>query len=302
MRLSTLALAATLFAPFTAPIAMAEDAPTVTTTNLGNGIYELKTDMAGNVGILIGNEGVFMIDTQMGDLTPLIDDAQRAVSGGQDVELILNTHLHGDHVGGNAYFAKQGAVIMAHPNVRTAMMAPKKSALTGNKSKPYPTRALPTVNITPGDTVTMNDQTAHFYHAPDAHTNSDIFVHFEEANIIHAGDLLFANRFPFIDLDNGGSVQGYIDGMKAILEVAKPDTKIIAGHGPLSSEATLEASIKMLTETHAIIKNLVDSGKTLEQIQKANPLAAYHDDWNWGFITTERMVWTLYRDITGKTE
>ncbi len=302
MRLKSIALAAALIAPLTAPIALAQDAPTVTTTNLGNGIYELKTDMAGNVGILIGNEGVFMIDTQMGDLTPLIDDAQRAVSGGQDVELILNTHLHGDHVGGNAYFAKQGAVIMAHPNVRTAMMAPTKSELTGNKSKPYPTRALPTVNITAGDTVTMNDQTARFYYAPDAHTNSDIFVHFEEANVIHAGDLLFANRFPFIDLDNGGSVKGYIAGMQAIVDLAEPDTKIIAGHGDLSNEATLEASIKMLTDTHAIIKNLVASGKTLEQIQEANPLAAYHDAWNWGFITTERMVWTLYRDITGKTK
>lgn len=302
MRLKSIALAAALIAPLTAPIALAQDVPTVTTTNLGNGIYELKTDMAGNVGILIGNEGVFMIDTQMGDLTALIDDAQRAVSGGQDVELILNTHLHGDHVGGNAYFAKQGAVIMAHPNVRTAMMAPTKSELTGNKSKPYPTRALPTVNITAGDTVTMNDQTARFYYAPDAHTNSDIFVHFEEADVIHAGDLLFANRFPFIDLDNGGSVKGYIAGMQAIVDLAEPDTKIIAGHGNLSNEATLEASIKMLTDTHAIIKNLVASGKTLEQIQEAKPLAAYHDDWNWGFITTERMVWTLYRDITGKTK
>ena len=274
----------------------------VTTTELGQGIYELRTDRAGNVGVLIGEDGVFMIDTQMAPFAPLLDEAQKALSDGRDVDLVLNTHLHGDHVQGNAYFAERGATVMAHPNVRPALVDPVTSQLSGNTPDPLSGGYLPTVNVGEGDFVTMNGQTARFYHAPNAHTDGDLFIHFEEANVIHAGDLLFSGRYPYIDLDNGGTVQGYIDGMQMIVDRAEADTQIVAGHGPLSDESDLEASIDMLTQARARVAELVDQGMGLDAIQAANPLSDFHEDWDWGFITTERMVWTLYRDITGETE
>ncbi len=290
---------------FLTPSALAEEtkAPEtiVHTSDLGHGIYELRTDKAGNVGVSIGEDGVFMIDTQLGELTPLIDAAQRKLSG-KDVELILNTHVHYDHIGGNAYFADKGALIMAHPNVRPGAATPVTSKMTGGTPEALPASALPTINVNAGDSVTMNGETAKFYHAPNAHTSGDIFVYFEEANILHAGDLLFANRFPYIDLDNGGSVDGYIEGMQAILDVANEDTVIIAGHGPTSTVKEVKASIRMLADTKKLIAGYVSQDKDLATIQAANPLSDYHDDWNWGFITTERMVWTLYRDLTGKIE
>ena len=282
--------------------AAAQDVPPVTTHDLGDGIYALTNDRAGNVGILVGPDGVFMIDTQMAQFAPSLEDAILAVSGGDDVDLILNTHLHGDHVLGNQYFAEQGAVVMAHPNVRPGLIEPNLMMISGNTPDPLSGLALPTVNVDEGDAVTMNGQTARFYHAPNAHTDGDLFVLFEEANVIHAGDLLFHLRFPFIDLDNGGSVQGYIRGMEKIIDTANDETVIISGHGSMANVEDIQASVDMLTDAQGRIMALVSEGMTLEEIQAAEPLADYHEDWNWGFITTERMVWTIYRDSTGLTE
>lgn len=289
---------------FAAPVA-ADDTtpePAVETVDLGGGVYALITGRGGNVGVLAGADGVFMIDTQFAEIAPALDAAQKAVSGGQAVDIVLNTHLHGDHVLGNAWFAGEGAVILAHPNVRPALETPVTSQLTGRTPEPLTGDFLPSVNVSDGDFITLNGETARFRHTPDAHTDGDIFVHFEQADVIHAGDLLFSGMFPYIDLDNGGTVDGFIAGMQAVVDVAGPDTAIIAGHGPMSTEADLIASIEMLEAAKARVEELVKAGLSLEEIQAAEPLADFHADWNWGFITTERMVWTLYRDLTGKVE
>lgn len=298
MRFFTAALALALIS---SP-AIAQDLPTVQveTVDLGDGIYALITNRAGNVGILSTEDGVFMIDTQMAPFAPALDEAQRAVSG-RDVDIVLNTHLHGDHVLGNKHFAEQGAMIIAHPNVRPGLVNPATSQLTGRTPDPLGEDFLADVEVTGGDAVTLGEHTARLYHEPTAHTDGDIWVHFEEADVIHTGDLLFANLFPFIDLDNGGTVNGFIAGMQSIVDVAGPDTVIISGHGPIVDETALEASITMLTDARARVEGLVNDGLTLDEIQAQEPLSDYSPDWNWGFITTERMVWTLYRDITGQT-
>ncbi len=271
----------------------------VETQDLGGGVYALITNRAGNVGVSVGEEGVFMIDTQFAPIAPFLDRAQREVSGDQPVEMVLNTHLHGDHVMGNAWFAERGAVVMAHESVRPALMNPVTANLTGSTPDPLSGDFLPVVNLSGSETLTLNGQTVKLYHEPAAHTAGDIWVHFEEANVIHAGDLLFSGWFPYIDLDNGGTVNGYIDAMQSIVDVADADTNIIAGHGPMSTEADLEASIAMLTEARARVAALVEGGHGYSEILEAEPLTDFHDEWNWQFITTERMIWTLYRDITG---
>lgn len=279
-----------------------ENAPEVfvETVDLGSGVYALVTNRAGNVGISVGEDGVFMIDTQFAPIAPSLDAAQRAVSGDRVVDMVLNTHLHGDHVLGNAFFAESGAVILAHENVRPALENPVTSQLTGGTPDPLAGAYLPTVNLKGGETLTLNGQTIQLYHEPDAHTDGDIWVHFVEADTIHAGDLLFSGLFPYIDLDNGGTVGGMIAGMQSIVDVAGPDTQIIAGHGPMSREADVQASIDMLAEARARVVALVDDGHDYQAVLAAEPLADFHDDWNWPFITTERMVWTLYRDVTGE--
>ncbi|MCP2679432.1 MBL fold metallo-hydrolase [Maricaulaceae bacterium NA33B04] len=272
----------------------------VETQDLGGGVYGLITNRAGNVGISVGEDGVFMIDTQFAPIAPFLDRAQRAVSGDQPVELVLNTHLHGDHVMGNAWFAERGATIMAHESVRPALINPVTANLTGATPDPLSGDYLPVINLSGGDTLTLNGQTVRLHHEPDAHTAGDIWVHFVEADVIHAGDLLFSGWFPYIDLDNGGTVNGYIAAMQSIVDEAGPETQVIAGHGPISTEADLEASIAMLTEARARVASLVQEGHSYSEVLAAEPLADFHDEWNWQFITTERMIWTLYRDVTGE--
>lgn len=295
------ATAGLLVLGFTPALAQEDEQVFVETTDLGAGIYMLATNRAGNVGVSVGEDGVFMIDTQMENLAPAIDRAQRAVSDDRAVDLVLNTHLHGDHVLGNAYFAEQGATVMAHESVRRALMNPVTAQLTGRTPEPLSGAFLPTVSVSHGDAATLNGETARFHHAPSAHTGGDMFVVFEDADVIHAGDLLFSGMFPYIDLDNGGTVEGMIAGLRQVADAAGPDTKIIPGHGPLSTKADVEASIAMLTETRAAISALVEEGLSYQDILDREPLADWHEDWNWGFITTERMIWTHYRDLTGET-
>ena len=271
-------------------------------TDLGSRIFELRTDRSGNVAVLIGEDGVFMLDTQMEHLAELIDGAQKKLSDNRDVDLILNTHFHRDHVRGNAYFKERGAITMAHPNVRRYLENPVALKALGREAPKFTPQYFPTIDVTEDTSIKMNGQSIELYHAPNAHTNSDLFVAFKEANVIHGGDLVSTRRFPFIDIDNGGSVAGFIAGLKAIIEVADADTQIIAGHGPIATLGDLEASIAMLNETHNIIKALIYQGLSLEAIKALDPLNKYTDKWNWAFITTERMVTTHYYDITGLLE
>jgi glyoxylase-like metal-dependent hydrolase (beta-lactamase superfamily II) len=271
-------------------------------TDLGDGLFQLRTDRSGNVGVLVGSDGVFMIDTQMEHLVKKIDSTQKELSGHRDVELVLNTHLHRDHVRGNAYFADKGAQIMAHPNVRKYLESSRAIVALKREAPEVKPAYLPSIGVSTGTTVSMNGQTGYIYHTPNAHTDGDIFIHFKEANVIHAGDLLFSGRFPFIDIDNGGSVAGYIAGMEKILEIADQNTRIIAGHGPISSEIHLEDNIKMLNETHEIIKAHVDKGMSLKEIKQLNPLKDFTATWEWAFITTDLMVQTHYYELTGRLE
>ncbi len=137
---------------------------------------------------------------------------------------------------------------------------------------------------------------------PSAHTDGDIFIRFKEANVIHAGDLLFSGRFPFIDIDNGGSVQGYIEGLKMILNLTTQETKIIAGHGPTSSIQDIKNSLNMLKKSQKIIYELVQQGLSLKEIIARNPLKEFTTEWSWAFISTDFMVQTHYYDLTGKLE
>tara|TARA_R110001583_G_scaffold47292_8_gene148195 strand:+ start:1372 stop:2283 length:912 start_codon:yes stop_codon:yes gene_type:complete len=271
-------------------------------TDLGSRIFELRTNRSGNVAVLIGDDGVFMVDTQMEHLAELIDVAQKKLSNNRDVDLILNTHFHRDHVRGNAYFKERGAITMAHPNVRRYLENPVALKALDREAPKFTSQYFPTIDVTEDVSIKMNGQSIKLYHAPNAHTNSDLFVAFKEANVIHGGDLVSTSRFPFIDIDNGGSVAGFIAGLKAIIEVADADTKIIAGHGPIAKIGDLEASIAMLNETHNIIKALIDQGLSLEAIKALNPLISYTEKWNWAFITTESMVTIHYYDITGLLE
>ena len=242
----------------------------------------------GNMTMLVG-EKVFLIDDGI-PLTGALLIELAEEKAGRSIDFVINTHVHGDHVGGNSALAEDGTFIIAHDNIRKRLHDDPAEA--GGPS------GLPTITFSDAMTFHINEHEAFVFHVAAAHTDGDAVIHFRDINVIHAGDVHFNYLFPFIDLDNGGSVAGYLAAQRLIVEMSDDDTIIIPGHGALANKSDLRTAIDMLVDAEARVKKLVDAGMTQEQVVAENPLADYHDQWNWGFITTERMTTTLYRSLT----
>lgn len=266
-----------------------DEAVSFRSTALAPGLFMLHGEggfAGGNLGLLTGEDGVILIDD---GLEPLAETMLAAVqdTAGAPVDFVINTHVHGDHIGGNAAMHRHGARIVAHDNIRHRMT---ESGAADD--------ALPELTFSDQMTFHLNGHRAEVMHVRHAHTDGDSIIHFPDANVIHTGDTMFNGLFPFIDLDSGGSVDGFIAAQTRIIELADNDTQIIPGHGPLASRDDLIAARDMLVDAKARVGKLVDDGLSLEAVVAANPLADYHDAWNWEFITTERMTETLYRGLT----
>ncbi len=258
-------------------------------TELAPGLYMLEGQggfPGGNLGLITGDDGVVLIDD---GLEPLVAVTVAAIESltGDPIDFVINTHAHGDHVGANEVLHGKGATIVAHENLRTRMVKDGSNRA-----------ALPELTFTDAVTFHLNGHTAKVFHVANAHTDGDSVIHFPEVNVIHAGDVMFNHLFPYIDLDGGGSVAGFIAGQKKIIAIADDETKIIPGHGALANKADLQAAVDMLEDAQARVKALVDAGKSQEEVVAGNPLADYEDGWSWEFITTERMTETIYRSLT----
>jgi len=257
----------------------------IKTTSVEDGIYMLE-GWGGNIGLSVGDDGAFVIDDQFAPLNAKLMAAITAVTD-KPVEFVLNTHHHGDHTGGNAALSGSGATIIAHDNVRSRLAADEKVAPD----------ALPVITFSQTVTIRRNGHEIHIYHPENAHTDGDAVVFFRDVNVVHMGDILFSGMFPYIDIDGGGNLNGYIAALEAANHMVDGDTKIIPGHGPLSSKTDLEASIEMLKTVRARIQALIDDGLDEDEAVAANPLADFHDAWNWNFITTERMTRIAHRSL-----
>ncbi len=270
-------------------LAMAQNAPpAIKSTEIVPGIYMLA-GAGGNITLLVGDEYIVLIDDGVNPVAKLMIDKAAEIAG-RPVDFLINTHLHGDHVGANAAFAETGAMIVAHDNVRKRLAIDPSPA--GGPA------GLPVMTFSDAVTFHVNDHDAFVFHVAAAHTDGDAVIHFRDINVIHAADVFFNNLFPFIDLDNGGSVAGFLAAQRRLVALADADTIIIPGHGPLANAADLQTAIDMLVDARARVAALVSEGKTEAEILAENPLSIYHEQWNWNFITTERMTRTLYRSLT----
>lgn len=244
----------------------------------------------GNISLLVGDDYVAMIDDGLLPVAPILLTHIAGETAGRPINFIINTHVHGDHVGGNALFAENGTVILAHDNIRNRLL--EDSGPAGGEG------GLPVITFAEGVNFHLNGLEAQVFHIPNAHTDGDVAINFPDVNVIHAADVMFNYMFPYIDLDNGGTVAGFIAGQKMLISMADDETKIIPGHGELGTKADLRRDLLMLTDSQARVKLLVDQGRTIEEVLQANPLSVYHDNYNWQFISTERMTRTLYRALT----
>ena len=275
------------------PFAAVEVAPgiyQIGNTNEGFALNSMEDFVGGGVGLLVGDEYVVMIDDVMEPTAPALVAKAEEIAG-RPIDFVINTHAHGDHVGGNVYVSKKGALVVSHDQLRARM--------EGSEQLNTGPGALPVITFSDRMTFHVNGEQAVAIHVPDAHTDGDAIIHFVNANVIAAGDLSFRGLFPFIDLDSGGTVAGYMAGMQQLIDMGNEDTKYLTGHGPVGTRAGLERDLAMLREAEARVKALIDKGMSEEQILETNPLADYGETYSWFFITTERMTQTFIRSLTG---
>ncbi|GAB3018782.1 MBL fold metallo-hydrolase [Bowmanella dokdonensis] len=250
--------------------------------HLGDSVYML-TGAGGNIGVSAGKDGVLIIDDQFEPLAEKIAASLADVSQ-SDVKYIVNTHYHGDHTGSNAWFKQHHhATIFAHDNVRYRL---------ADKEDHKPA-ALPVVTYKDGIKFHFNDETVKVMHLPAGHTDGDSVVWFNNANVLHTGDLFFEGRFPYIDLEGGGSVAGYMNNVQRLISMLDENSQIVPGHGKLSGKADYQKFLAMIEETAAFVKERKDAGIALDQIVK-DGLEDKWQDWSWEFITEERWIKTLY--------
>jgi cyclase len=240
--------------------------------------------MGGNIGVSVGPEGILVIDDQYAPLAEKIAAAIGDISK-QPIKYIVNTHYHGDHTGSNAYFTEvKGSTIFAHNNVRKRLA----------EKEDHTHAELPVVTFQEGVTFHFNGDTINVMHLPAGHTDSDSVVWFEEANVLHPGDLFFEGRFPYIDLDGGGTVAGYIKNVTKLISMLKDDTKIIPGHGSLANKVDYQKALDMLVDTAAMVKSMKTKGISVEDAVEQG-LGEKYKAWAWNFITEKKWINTLYK-------
>jgi len=268
----------------------------ITTQDLGDGFYILLGP-GGNIGVSIGDDGVFVIDDKFSRFADQIVGQIRAITD-EPIRYVINTHYHGDHSGANAEMKDTGAVVVAHENVRKRMGMTFENKAFGSTVEATDAKLWPDLTYSENATFHFNGQTVHSIHTPNAHTDGDSILYFEEGNILHMGDNFFFGMFPYIDVDGGGSLSGMIASHSKALELINDETKIIPGHGPLAVKADLIKTQDMLKTVEKRVKKEIARGATLENILAEKILADFAEYSS--FIDEDTMVKIAHRSITLK--
>jgi glyoxylase-like metal-dependent hydrolase (beta-lactamase superfamily II) len=246
--------------------------------------------------VSVGADGVLLVDDQFAPLMDRILAALKALTD-KPVRFVVNTHWHYDHTSANELHARSGAVIVAHENVRKRLAVEQPIEFFKKPYGPMPPAALPVVTFTDTVTFHLNGDDITAWHAPNAHTDGDTIVHFRKANVVHMGDIYFAGIYPFIDYGTGGSIKGVLAAIDRALALSDDNTKIIPGHGPLSTKKELLAYRNMIATIAQRIGELLQAGKTLPEIIAAQPTRDFDDVWGKGFLKPERFVEVIYLNL-----
>jgi len=264
----------------------------IKSTHVAGNVYMLEGS-GGNIGVSVGSDGILIVDDQFAPLAEKIRAALKKLGEGK-LKFVLNTHWHGDHTGGNPEFGREAAII-AHANVRKRLSTTQHTL--GRSHDPLPKHGLPVVTFDESLTVHFNDEEIRMVHYPHGHTDGDSVIIFAKSNVVHMGDLFFAGKFPFIDLNSGGDVEGVIRNVEAILAHIPKDARIIPGHGPVSDIDGLKEYLGMLHETTAIIRKGIAAGKTVDQLKK-DGLPEKWKSWGDWFISTDKWIEIVHQSLT----
>lgn len=271
----------------------------IKTTKITDNFYTLE-GQGGTIGILVGPDGIFMVDSQFAPLSEKIAAAIHQVSN-QPIRFLVNTHVHPDHTGGNENFAKMGAIILARPELRERLIHPAPAA-NGTVPPGAPPAALPVVTYDAPVTFHMDGEEVRLIPIPRAHTDGDTLVFFPHNDVIMSGDFFRSIQYPNIDRTNGGSLPGMLDGLGVLIGLAGPNTKIVPGHGPTVGRAEVMAHRDMILVIRDRVAALVAQGKTQEEVLAAHPTADYDARVPNSKETTERFVTQLYAELKPATK
>jgi glyoxylase-like metal-dependent hydrolase (beta-lactamase superfamily II) len=266
----------------------------IKTTKITNNFYTLE-GQGGTIGVLVGPEGIFMVDSQFAPLSQKIAAAIHQISD-KPIRFMVNTHVHGDHTGGNENFAKMGTIIFARDELRFRLAHPAPGA-NGAPGIAAPAVALPVVTYEGPVTFHMDGEDVRLIPIRRAHTDGDTLVYFPANDVLMTGDYFRSIQFPNIDRTNGGSLNGMIEGLGITIGLAGPNTKIIPGHGPMVDRAAVMAHRDMILAIRAKVAALVEQGKSVEDVLAAKPTSDYDATVPNSSTTSERFVRQLYAEL-----
>jgi glyoxylase-like metal-dependent hydrolase (beta-lactamase superfamily II) len=283
----------------TAALAYAQGAPDfskveIKTNKITDKFYTLE-GQGGTIGVLVGPDGVFMVDTQFAPLSGKIAAAVKQITP-QPIKFIVNTHVHGDHTGGDENFGKMGATIISREELRFRLAHPNPQA-NGQPGVPMPAAGLPKQTYRDQLTLHMNGEEVQLIAIPRAHTDGDTMVYFPGLDIIMTGDFYRSVQYPNVDRNNGGSLQGLIDGLGTVIGHAGPNTKIIPGHGPTVDRNAVTAHRDVAVAVRDRVAALVAQGKSEEEVVAAKVLADLDSKVQQPGTTGERFVRQAYADL-----
>jgi cyclase len=267
----------------------------IKTNKVSDNFYTLD-GQGGTIGVLTGPDGVLMVDAQFAPLSEKIAAAIKQLSGGQPIKYLINTHVHGDHTGGNENFAKMGATIIARPELRNRLAHPNPGA-NGQPGTPAPAAALPVINYNGNLTIQMDGEEVRVFAIPRAHTDGDTLVQFVNNNVIMTGDWYRSIQFPNIDRANGGSLRGLEDAMARVIAMCDANTKVVPGHGATVDRTALMEHRDVIMGVHRKVAALIKQGKSQDEAIAAKPAAEFAAKIKEAGMTEDRFVGQVYAEL-----
>jgi cyclase len=253
----------------------------------------LLSGPGGNVVVLNGPDGTFLVDTFVSPAWPKLKETLDGL-GNAPLKYVIDTHWHFDHTDNNAALHAAGASVLAHENTKKRMSAAQDIPILGLHFPPSPADALPQQTFTSSYRLQANGEALALQYFSPAHTDSDIYVHFEKANVIHIGDTFFNGMYPFIDAGTGGKLNGMIAAADKALSLADNNTKIVPGHGPLGNKADLTRFRDMLVTARDRVQKLKSAGKSAQEAAATKPLADLDATWAKGMLSSDLFIQVIY--------